>query len=165
MIFLVGYTPEIEQTKNGHVYKVRGAYANVLETDPQDTLHQIFHARSMHREYFVILKLSALEGELFEIEEKTSQVSLLPPTQWSRKLHHLERGFSNPENDELQIRCRVHDGTIATLHPETARQLVIQQLHRGLFWPHKTRAAKREHLPPFNQGPSNLSNEKKKLVV
>ena len=82
-----------------------------------------------------------------------------------RKLHHLERGFSNPENDELQIRCRVHDGTIATLHPETARQLVIQQLHRGLFWPHKTRAAKREHLPPFNQGPSNLSNEKKKLVV
>lgn len=32
---------------------------HVLETDPQDTLHQIFHARSMHREYFVILKLPA----------------------------------------------------------------------------------------------------------
>ena len=56
--FLGGLHPRI-WTDQKWPCKVRGAYANVLETDPQDTLHQILHARSMHREYFVILKLPA----------------------------------------------------------------------------------------------------------
>lgn len=73
-------------------FKVRGAYANVLETDPQDTVHQVFHARSMYE--------PALEGQLFEIEKKSP-------------------GIIGPADDELQGRGFVHYGTKAT--SETAR--------------------------------------------